>query len=149
VQTVGTTGAQARNEPGQEPSRQWAQETEALSSIEATLQNAFDSFVRFSSQAGVSQAFASETPTGARPEGPRQQATPAPSQVAARPMQERLQALEAKVQQLSTEADAQVPLSVRRLELPVSREMNATLILYATTAGWPVRTMVIDVSQEP
>jgi len=35
------------------------------------------------------------------------------------------------------------------LELPVSREMNATLILYATTAGWPVRAMVIDVSQEP
>ena len=35
------------------------------------------------------------------------------------------------------------------LELPVSREMNATLILYATTAGWPVRTMLIAVSQEP
>jgi hypothetical protein len=35
------------------------------------------------------------------------------------------------------------------LELPVGREMNATLVVRATTAGWPVRTVVIDVRREP
>ena len=35
------------------------------------------------------------------------------------------------------------------LELPVSREMNATLVLRATTSGWPVRTVLIDVRREP
>lgn len=35
------------------------------------------------------------------------------------------------------------------VELPLSREVNVTLVVRATSRGWPVRSVTIDMGQEP
>ena len=89
-------------EPGQGLRPSTSSEAGELSSIEAAFQSALDSFLRFSSSPGVSQrqAFAAETPQAPTPEPLRQLPQSAPA-LGARQLQERLQFLETKLQELA------------------------------------------------
>lgn len=109
VQT-GRTPQNQTGEPGQIFRSSTPTETEELSSIEATFQSALDAFIRFSVSPGISQrqAFMPDTPEPTRPEPTRQQ--PATAQiVGARQLQERLQALESKLQELTETDQGRLP----------------------------------------
>lgn len=111
VQTARTTALgrseSARLAPGRETTA--PEIVEELSSIEVAFQSTIDSFLRFSSVPGLSsrQAFTPEAaqPPRLEPLGQPQPATPPP--VGARQLQERVQALETKIQEL-TGAESQV-----------------------------------------
>ncbi len=102
VQTVRAGTAQPGVEELRAPSPSGAPEFEELSSIEAAFQSTLDSFLRFASPAAVfpGQALTPETPQTLRLDPQRQKAVSA-QPTGARQLQERLQALEAKVQELT------------------------------------------------
>ncbi len=103
VQTVRTTPAPGQSSP-ESPARGFnVPEVENLSSIEAAFLSTLDSFLRFSTVPGMSQrqAFAPEAPRATRP-GPQAPPEPgAPIPVRAQQLQARIEALEAKMQELS------------------------------------------------
>jgi protein involved in polysaccharide export with SLBB domain len=74
-----------------------------LSSIEVAFQSSIDAFLRFSNVPGLSarQAFTPESAPLPRPDAPRQPQATIPAPVGARQLQDRIQALELKLQELT------------------------------------------------
>jgi len=103
VQTVRTTPAPGQSSPESAAKGFNVPEVENLSSIEAAFLSTLDSFLRFSTVPGMSQrqAFAPEAPRATRP-GPQAPPEPgAPIPGRAQQLQARIEALEAKIQELS------------------------------------------------
>lgn len=145
VQAVRTTPAQGRFEPGAAPTRDQAvQEVEDLSSIEAGFQSTLDSFLRFSTVPGMSQrqAFGPEAPPTRPSESPRPPQPVSAMPLGAQQLQTRVQAIEARLQDL-TEGESQGrprgPAGARPLQSPTQLERQTEAPLGYDPFAIPMR----------